>query len=664
MAGESESDQEPDAEEPVLAVTPQAPPRRASRLVIPTVVEASSEYKARIGALLARPDTHVYIDTSLLMWATKIGPASRSELLGWLRTDLGDRAHVPTWSAHEYLRHHVAGTIVDELVARSTEVSQIAGSTFAYFRPFLDDPALPAAEGYERLRASTRDAINTFNRLVEAAKNWRRAYPAHAEQIIEYINECVIEVGTLYDDLPAIATAGAARYEGRIPPGFQDRNKKGDAADDDPDDASAGGANRYGDLIFWKEAMAHAAASRAKAVIILTNDRKNDWRMGGENRAPIDDVMLSWRRSWRPVPRIHPMLALEASLAGIDEVALIDSQYLAAYLREVDEERVGAFADVAIVPDPPAPETEGVRRARAVEHRLAEDLAEDAERSERETAAAVARAIKEGYRFLDDPTVQSTKAAMKRALIGSRQVSDERVTTIIRRLRADVEPAEPVDTVVTQEGLAGMDHIALATFARGLHDLALAGQPGYTDPLVDLIGLLQELSPATASALLLGLLASMYLETGTGTSRIPPASPAAPLLLALLGHPFADTPSQVIAGRLTNNSRRPLHMPTEARVECRFDIEPETTEPDELRSLKIAGVETLTLAQEDNALRLRALIGADVASGKTIMSLAAELFTLPVQLLDASGDEATEYRLTEMIGFRPPKDVSRNKEER
>lgn len=56
--------------------------------------------------------THVYIDTTFLMWATKIGPASRIELLDWLRTDLNERAHVTTWAAHEYLRHHVAGMLI------------------------------------------------------------------------------------------------------------------------------------------------------------------------------------------------------------------------------------------------------------------------------------------------------------------------------------------------------------------------------------------------------------------------------------------------------------------------------------------------------------------------------------------------------------------------
>src|SRR4051812_26211117 len=90
------------------------------RLSIPTQLETAADYKARLGALLRAEGTHVYIDTSFLMWSTKIGPGARGQLLDWLRGDLGERAHVPTWCAHEYLRHHVAGTIVDELTKRST----------------------------------------------------------------------------------------------------------------------------------------------------------------------------------------------------------------------------------------------------------------------------------------------------------------------------------------------------------------------------------------------------------------------------------------------------------------------------------------------------------------------------------------------------------------
>lgn len=629
-----------------------------ARLNIPTETQGSDDYRVRIGRLLAESGTHVYIDTSFLMWATKIGPASRGELLDWLRSDAGDRAHVPTWAAHEYLRHHVAGTIVDELAKKTTEISQLAGGTFNYFRPFLDDPALPAAEGWDRLRSSTRDAVNTLGLLATAANKWKNAYPVHACEIIEYINERVLPVGTLFKDLADIAEQGAARYEGRIPPGYQDRNKKGQT-DDDPDEISVGGANRYGDLIFWKEVLEHAQSMEATAAIILTNDRKNDWRMGGVNRAEIDATMLSIKKAWRPVPMVHPMLALEAQLAGVAEVALIDSQYLAAYLRGVDAGRVGSFADVAIVPDPPAAPTLKENRQAAVAQRQATDAAKAGQRA----AEALSQATQDGFRFADDPAVATTVRALTTALLRSRSGADERSEAILRRVRADVEGSKRFTDLLTAEELAGMDHVALASLSRTLHDRVVAGEPGYADSLVDLVGLLEELPPATAAATYLGLLASMFLEPGQGTSRIPPDSPVAPKLLEQLARPFADAGAKVIGKRLLNNDRYPLFVPTEETVDAAFDVETEGGEADQLRSLKISGVETLAPAQEDSALRLRDLLGAETATGAAILELAAGLFSIPLATLDARGDEASEYWITDTIGFRTPDQLARSKEE-
>ena len=186
---------------------------------------------------------------------------------------------------------------------------------------------------------------------------------------------------------------------------------------------------------------------------------------------------------------------------------------------------------------------------------------------------------------------------------------------------------------------------------------------GYADALVDLVGLLDELPVATAGAIYLGLLASMYLETGVGTSRIPPHSPAAALLLERLDRPFADTATSVIGRRLLGNERYPLFVPTEASVDAAFDIETDRGEADQLRSLKINGVETLAPAQEDANLRLRDRLGVEVATGAMVLDAASGLLTIPQGAFDAHDDDTTEYHLTETIGFRAPDQLSRNKEE-
>ena len=628
------------------------------RLSIPMSPGNSAAFKARVGKLLGEGDTHVYIDTSFLMWATKIGPASRSELLDWLRTDLGDRAHVPTWAAHEYLRHHVARTIVKELDAKADELSTLVGGSFSYFRPFLDDPALDAAGAYAGLRASAREAIHKFARVINSAKDWHQAYPKHSSQVIEYINERVLEVGGLYDDIAKVATVGAARYEGRIPPGFRDRHKGG-ASENRSSEHSKDGANRYGDLIFWKEALEHAKKVGANAVILLTNDRKNDWRMGGESSANIDSEMLALRKSWRPVPLIHPMLALEAKTFGIKEVALLDSQYLAAYLRDVDEKRVASFVDVAIVPDPPSAQTESERRKELVTRRRKKDEREATGRA----AAAATRAAEDGFRFADDPALIANKTSLTRALLKSRNGPDERGVALLEETRSNVEGYARLPDILNQEAIAGMDQNHLARMARGLHDCVLNDIPGYEEALADLGDLLPELPLGTASALTLGLMASMYLESGTGTSRIPPRSPISELLLKAPREPYGELPAQVIAKRLSNNDKRPLHIPLETKVDCSFETDSEAVESDALRSLRIAGVETLLPAQDTPALSLNHLLGGDHATGAEILRHAAMLFGLPTNRLCAGADEQSEYLIPEGMGFKDPKMAFRAKEE-
>src|SRR5689334_9824254 len=110
---------------------------------IPIEFESSTDFSVRVATLVVREDTHIYFDTSFLMWFTKIGRTSRHELLDWLTAKCSERIHVPVWSAHEYLHHHVAGTILGEVDRIATELTDIASRTYANLRPFLDDPLSP-----------------------------------------------------------------------------------------------------------------------------------------------------------------------------------------------------------------------------------------------------------------------------------------------------------------------------------------------------------------------------------------------------------------------------------------------------------------------------------------------------------------------------------------
>lgn len=104
---------------------------RTPILTIPSETEGSADFKQRLAALFAAQSTHIYIDTSFLMWMTKVGSRSRQELIGWLQQHCAGRVHVPIWTAHEYLKHHGAKTIVAELTEKTNEVAGLVRHTYA-----------------------------------------------------------------------------------------------------------------------------------------------------------------------------------------------------------------------------------------------------------------------------------------------------------------------------------------------------------------------------------------------------------------------------------------------------------------------------------------------------------------------------------------------------
>ena len=79
-------------------------------LLIPLQVESAEDFLARAAAAIADPGTHIYVDTSLAMWLTVVGPASRAAFIDWTSTVPG-RIHVPAWTLQEYYRHHRARTL-------------------------------------------------------------------------------------------------------------------------------------------------------------------------------------------------------------------------------------------------------------------------------------------------------------------------------------------------------------------------------------------------------------------------------------------------------------------------------------------------------------------------------------------------------------------------
>ncbi|MBB1247700.1 hypothetical protein H2O14_02000 [Rhizobium sp. G21] len=70
---------------------------------------------------------------------------------------------------------------------------------------------------------------------------------------------------------------GEARYEKEVPPGFKDANKENAADQGTFRHKGLTYQRKFGDLIFWRQTLAHVKENDIKNVVLITADQKEDW---------------------------------------------------------------------------------------------------------------------------------------------------------------------------------------------------------------------------------------------------------------------------------------------------------------------------------------------------------------------------------------------------
>lgn len=641
-------------------------PPVSHKLTIPVEFENSVDFTTRTFQLFKDEGTRVYIDTSFLMWMTKVGAGSRGQLINWLEGQCGDRITVPVWAAHEYLRHHIAGTILDELQVKTDEMTKVAKSSYRYLRPYLDLPLGSAAETPEGQQANARNLLNELQKLVANARKWEKHYAKNAEEVIAFINRHSPENTPIFEMLVGISGVGADRFDGRVPPGFQDRNKKekptAKPADHESEqDSNVLGSNRWGDLVFWKEILAHSAETRAADVIILTNDQKNDWQLGGR-LSLADAEMLKLKKSWKPLPFAHPMLSLEAKLvANVDTVSLLDTAYLGVLLHRHDPAKTSAFVDVAIVPDPlddSEPETLKAAQKKIVRAYAAAQAAA--------ASANSATQIDEEARtlFLDDPKLRPGSPAFSRALLQSKApiTASSTAHIFMEKLRGLISVGGNISSLWTQENLAGLDNTMVVAVARDLHDEGVNAQLGHPEALTDLIGLLDKLPPLTASCVYLGFLASMYLRRTDNVPREQPSSPVDHLIFSAQTEPYAAVGIDALNHKFKHINPKPLYLPSKSPSQIEVSVKHQPIADGELflDSMRIAGEEVLSRAQSKPGMNLVSIFEGDHEKPVgEVVKLACKRFAVPFGQIATTDDMSTIYRFPPELGLKEPREVGR-----
>ncbi|MGK9166718.1 hypothetical protein KXR53_10495 [Inquilinus limosus] len=617
-----------------------APPARAA-LTLPLVAESSEAFLHRLGKALSDRRTRIYIDTSFLMWMTTIGAPARQELIAWLSTLCGNRLRVPVWAAHEYYRHHTEGTLVNDLRRQLDSLEVAVATTYAQIWPLLDEPLGRAASARTQ-QTDVRDALRAVAGVTALARSWFDEYGRHARDVIGFINAHALEdsdVPGYFETLEAVADA---RFTGRVPPGFKDRRKKERNGREPDDSETLVGSNRWGDLVFWREIVDDARRRRAHAVVVLTRDGKNDWRMAGDLPSTAEDGGLA--KGTQPT---HPYLTFEAALnAGVGEVLILDHLRLAALASKIAESRTESFRFVASSPTLPSPKTLAERREEEIQR----------EAAARESARlAVASSM--GVRFLDPENLRATPATLGRALLGSR--SDREIPAeVVAFEQALTQAGGNLDNLLTEAAAARLGCSGLTAVARRMSERA--DDAGTNAALiVDLAADLPRLPLNTAASLYFGLLVGAYLEPERNEPRPAPRSVILQQLFAFQPLQFAREPISALVQRLKKAERTPLYLPdpTAPRLVVEMHAHGDREPPTLLRSIIIKGLTLLTPAQGDPEMQLAVRFRGQTVTPQALLEHLAEVYGLPLAQLDIDADVDVAYDLEPVLGFRGPRHV-------
>jgi hypothetical protein len=289
-------------------------------------VPSREDYYRDLTALLNAKGTHVYIDTSFLMWLSKLGSSARTEFFAWANEVGEDNIHVPLWASHEYHQHFIDLTILKSTKEFISKLNLAAKDFYVELLPaIVEANALPRWNS-DQIKTDTRQAILELMRSSSVIESWsNETWDERSSAIIAFINQRCLKSGSTFEYLNTIGQTTDNRFSGRVPPGFQDRVKK---------DSREGGGNRAGDLMFWKEILDHARNKNKflrqgiKSIIVLTNDGKNDWIAGG-NPATSDgsiEALKGVQGEGTQIPIIHPMLEHEAQVySKVRRVMLMNS---------------------------------------------------------------------------------------------------------------------------------------------------------------------------------------------------------------------------------------------------------------------------------------------------------------------------------------------------
>jgi hypothetical protein len=450
----------------------------------------------------------------------------------------------------------------------------------------------------EQLRLCASE-IQSYLHSQQANKQLDTTYSIAEQEIAVFVNKHSIKTDALRL-VSGIWPTYENRFNGRVPPGYEDGAKQ---------------ENAFGDLIFWQEILEHAKDS--SAVVILSNDTKSDWR----HYAPIIETYRGSQIGHEP--RIgavaqfpHPLLSFEALAAGIVHLDVISISILASLL-ELSAHNSAPLLLAAAFP-------------RKVEAKPSPDWA----------ALGIDRASLEPVQLIDisvdalreyEPSERFTELLI--ALKGTLQI----------RREALLDGALPA--LLSEQNAVGLARFGQAVFESSSET---AGGVSMTDALT----LASTLSLEARSAVLLGMLLGIYFTFDCNARSTPVGGTGQSVLTIALREPTKKVPQQ-LRGMLRLGDVWVLAVPPwrEKSLPITFVLIAEDgTVSKRLDSILLNGVELLDSSSSEQR-RISSLVQSARATLLELLRIVAVEFAIPEPALMLEQDPNTLVHWDEALGL-------------
>jgi hypothetical protein len=233
---------------------------------------------------LTIPDTFVVFDANVLLNLYRY-PTTASEDILRLMEGLNDKVWLPYHVALEYQRNRLA--VIADQKKRFREVRAAVEKGVASMEGELGRLQLVK-------RHSTINITNLISDLHTAQEKFLKTLEERetAQRDVTDGDPTRVRLDAIFsnrvgkppaqDWISRVEKEGKARYDTKCPPGYCDQAKEGEVFTHQGFPYK----REFGDLFLWEQLMIHAREKKAKQIIFVTDDDKEDWWLIQESAGP------------------------------------------------------------------------------------------------------------------------------------------------------------------------------------------------------------------------------------------------------------------------------------------------------------------------------------------------------------------------------------------